>query len=170
MALEKNQMNPTKTPSMEMLSGMACWTALLWRQILKRMDVIYNQEKKMAWNMKKIHVDMTHYYKMELLVWRSTGLISVSQITKNQMLWKLKSAVLGVVMRTEQQRLLKTGPKGGLYQIQEISPCRKMHRRCQQTLHQNPEHPNVVDYEGRTRLSPLATYHYGAVGWNTLPS
>jgi len=25
----------------------------------------------------------------------------------------------------------------------------------------------VVDYEGRTRLSPLGTYHCGTMGWNT---
>jgi hypothetical protein len=25
----------------------------------------------------------------------------------------------------------------------------------------------VVDYEGRTRLSPPATYHNDSVGWNT---
>ena len=28
----------------------------------------------------------------------------------------------------------------------------------------------VVDYEGRTRLSPLADYHCGIVGWNTVSS
>ena len=26
----------------------------------------------------------------------------------------------------------------------------------------------MVDYEGRTRFSPFATYHCGTAGWNTL--